>query len=194
VVAGGALLLSLVLGCAAAAAAVVAPRGGDAAVLFGCDVIGAVPALLLIVAAQGLFGRASLAGVIVLISIPRAADVARLVRAELRRALATPFAEAARAVGAGESRLIARHALPHALPQLAVSAAITVSTAVLAESALSFVGFGAPPPAASWGEMLRQAQQSGLAWWLTVPAGALIALAALAANTLADELTRRQTV
>jgi peptide/nickel transport system permease protein len=86
-----------------------------------------------------------------------------------------------------------RHALPHAWPQLAVAGAITVSTAVLAEAALTFVGFGAPPPAASWGEMLRQAQTSGLAWWLAVPAGALIAITALAANTLADELARTRT-
>jgi peptide/nickel transport system permease protein len=111
-------------------------------------------------------------------------------RAELARALSLPFVEAARGVGASRWRLVARHALPHAIPQLAVAAAITFSSAVLSELALTFLGFGTPPPTPSWGELLRQAQQNQLVWWLAVPAGAAVAFVTLCANALADELTR----
>lgn len=158
----------------------------DAAVVAVCDLLCAVPGLLVVIAAQGLMGQASFAGIIGLIALPRAADVARLVRAEVRRALAAPHAEAARSLGVGGHRLVMRHALPLAAPQLAVAAAVTVSSAVLSEAALTFLGFGVAPPTASWGELLRQAHQNQLAWWLAAPAGASLALVALACNALAD--------
>jgi ABC-type dipeptide/oligopeptide/nickel transport system permease subunit len=85
---------------------------------------------------------------------------------------------------------VARHALPLAAPPLAVCAAATVAATVLGEAALTFLGFGVPAGAPSWGELLRQAHQNALAWWLAVPAGAAVTLVSLAAHTLADELSR----
>jgi peptide/nickel transport system permease protein len=168
-------------------------RGGawDAGVVAGCDTLGALPPLLLVVAAQGLLRGSSLVSVIALIALPRAAEITRLVRAAIQSALAAPFCEAARALGGSRLHVVWRHAIPHALPQLAVAAALTVPYAVLAEAALTFLGFGTPVPAASWGELLRQAHQSHLAWWLAVPAGLAVALVALAANVLADELAAK---
>ncbi len=190
-VAAGAVALALLLGTAAGAAAAARRGVVDASVVGACDLIGALPALLLVVAAQGLIGRATFGVMVVLIALPRIADVARLTRAELRRALGMPFVEAARALGASPWRVVVRHALPQALPQLAVAAAMTISSAVLSEAVLTFVGFGTPPPTASWGELLREAQGSGLVWWLAVPAGAAVAFVALCANVLADELAPR---
>jgi peptide/nickel transport system permease protein len=188
VLAVGALALALVAGTALGAAAAAGPRALDSAIAGACDVVAAVPALLLVVAAQGLAGRASLATLLVLLAIPQTVVVARVARGEVRRVLALPLAEAARALGAGRARVVVRHALPIAAPQLAVCAAGTVAAAVLGEAALTFVGFGVPPGAASWGDLLRQAHQNGLAWWLAVPAGLAVTLVSLAAHTLADEL------
>lgn len=191
-VAAGALALALAAGTAAGAAAAASrTRIVDGAVVGACDLLASLPALVLVVAAQGLIGRASLASLIVLVALPRAGDVARIARAEVRRALALSFVEAARSAGASTWRIVLRHALPHAAPQLAVAAAVTLSSAVLSEAALTFLGFGVPEPTPSWGELLRQAQHTGLVWWLAVPAGAAIAFVTLCANALADEAAAR---
>jgi peptide/nickel transport system permease protein len=158
----------------------------DALIVASIDAVSSFPALLVVVAAQGLLGAGGVAVAIVIIALPRAADTARLVRAELRAALAAPFCDAARALGVGPWRLVVRHALPHAIPQLGVASALTCATAVLAEAALSFLGFGTPAPAPSWGELLRQAHDNGLAWWLMLPSGAAVAIAAAALGALAQ--------
>jgi len=181
----GAAALALLVGLTLALLAAFVRRV-DTAVIASCDVAAAMPAIVVVVAAQGLIGSASLLAAIVLIAIPRAADTARIARAGLHSALAAPFCDAARATGATESRVVLQHALPHAVPQLAVATALTAATAVLAEAALSFLGFGVQPPDASWGELLKQASQNDLRWWLAVPAGAAIAAVAAALNALAQ--------
>lgn len=154
----------------------------DPAVAVILDAISAVPLLVLVVAVQGLWGTASLGLAAALIAVPRAADCARLARAEMRRAQAQPFAMAARAAGVGQWRLLWRHLFPFSWRPVAVVAAVTAATAVVAEAGLSFVGFGAPPPTASWGEIMRQAVEHDLRWWLAVPAGVLVSV--LAASVL----------
>jgi peptide/nickel transport system permease protein len=188
-IAAGALALALGAGILfGALAAARKDRAADALVTGACDLVSAIPALLLVVAAQGLTRHSSFAFTIFLIAIPSAAYVTRVARAELARALAAPHVEAARAAGASLPRLLTRHALPLAAPQLAVAAAMTLSSAVLSEAALTFLSFGTPPPTASWGELLREAHEHGLAWWLALPAGAAVALVTIAANALADDL------
>ena len=148
----------------------------DSVVLTTCDSIAAVPPMLAVIVVGGLVGGQSLLALTLLISIPRAASTARIVRDGLRAALAKPFCESARAVGCSEWRLLLRHALPQCWGQLRVAAALTASTAVLAEVALSFLGLSAGGPDPSWGELLRQAHEGGLVWWLLIPAGTMTAL------------------
>jgi peptide/nickel transport system permease protein len=184
-VAVGAAALSTVVGVLLALLAF-AGRRTRMAVVGGCDAVSAVPALVLVVAAQGLLGAGGLGVVVLFVALPRAADAARLAVAAMERALASEFCTAAHALGASRLRVLVRHALPHALPQLAVAAALTAATAVLAEAALSFLGFGVPSPGASWGELLRQAHDNGLRWWLAMPPGVAIAGLAAALNALAQ--------
>ncbi|HVV84648.1 MAG TPA: ABC transporter permease subunit, partial [Kofleriaceae bacterium] len=114
-----------------------------------------------------------------------AADTARLLVAELQALLARPFAEAARALGASPARVVLRHALPSAWPLVATATALTAASAVLAEAALTYLGLGVPPPTPSWGELLAQAGQHDLRWWLSIPAGLAITLTAAALLRLA---------
>ena len=151
-----------------------------------CDVIGAVPALLVIVAAQGLIGRGSLGLVIALIALPRIADIARIARGALASALVEPYCDAARGIGVSEWQVVARHAMPQARGPLLVAAGLTAVTAVLGEAALSFLGFGAPSPTASWGELLKQAHENGLMWWLAIAPGAAIAIVSAALGALSQ--------
>jgi peptide/nickel transport system permease protein len=163
--------------------ALLAVRAGGAienAILALCDVLAAAPALLGAIAIGGLTGARGVTALALLVAIPRAADTARLVAASLTSTLAEPFVTAARAAGASPSRVLLRHALPHALSTLTAAAAITAATTILAEAALSFLGLGAPPPTPSWGELLQQASQNDLRWWLGVPAGIATTLTAAA--------------
>lgn len=176
-----ALVMALVLGLIAVRIGGVIETG----ILAVCDVLAAAPALLAVIAIGGLTGARGVTALALLVAVPRGADTARLLAASLRATIAEPFVTAARAGGAGPGRILLRHALPHATSTLAAAAAITAATTVLSEAALSFLGLGAPPPTASWGELLAQASQHDLRWWLTWPAGLAITATAAALLRLA---------
>jgi peptide/nickel transport system permease protein len=116
-------------------------------------------------------------------------EVARLVRAELRRLRGEDFVLAARAAGVPPPRLLVRHLLPLALAPVLVTAALRLGDALLAEAALSWLGFGVQPPQASWGSLLAEAQTSlPGAWWTAAFPGLAIAVAVLATALLAEGL------
>jgi peptide/nickel transport system permease protein len=154
----------------------------------GLDVVIAFPVLLLamlVVAVQG----ASLWSAVLAIGLAMSAVVARLTRILSRRVLQEQFVTAARTSGTGVLGIVWQHVLPNIAPTLAVSLALQFGAAVLAEASLSYLGLGAPPPNASWGRMLQEAQGTVL----TAPVGAIapgIAIIALVlgVNFLADGL------
>lgn len=154
----------------------------------GLDVVIAFPVLLLamlVVAVQG----ASLWSAVLAIGLAMSAVVARLTRILARRVLQEQYVTAARTSGTSVLGIVAQHVLPNIAPTLAVSLALQFGAAVLAEASLSYLGLGAPPPNASWGRMLQEAQGTVL----TAPVGAIapgIAIVALVlgVNFLADGL------
>ncbi len=168
-------LFATLLGCVLA---ILACRSTwlDTLVMYGCDAIAAIPALLVVLTLRGMTGSDSVVALIALVSITRSATTARVVRDGLRGAMGLPFYEAARGFGFGEFHLLLRQALPQCWGQIRVCAALAASTAVLTEVALSFLGLGAFGPEPSWGELLRQAQENQLQWWLLLPAGVLTSL------------------
>src|SRR5205085_9239783 len=114
---------------------------------------------------------------------------ARLMRGELLRIREMEFAHAARASGARDPRIIFRHLLPNALAPVLVSASFGVASAILTESALSFLGFGVAMPTSSWGSILAVAQQFvDFAWWLVVFPGVAIFLTVAAFNLIGDRI------
>lgn len=148
------------------------------------DVLIAFPTLLLAMLIVAGFG-ASLATVTVAIGVAASAVVARLTRILARRILAEQYVLAARTSGVSTWGILTRHVLPNIWPNLAV----TMGGAVLAEAGLSYLGLGAPPPNASWGRLLQDAQ----ATFTTQPLGAIapgVAIVAfvLGANLAADGL------
>jgi len=144
------------------------------------------PTLLLLLAIQGVTSQTSLAEVALAIALTQWPYVARLTRAEALRVAAAPHVEAAHAVGAGRARILAVHILPLAATPALTAAAFGIGHAVLFETALTFLGFGVPPPTASWGELLAQAQASGLKPWLLVPPTVAVAALVLACNLVGD--------
>jgi peptide/nickel transport system permease protein len=160
----------------------------DNALMRFTDIMFSVPDLpILIILSRYLGG--SVAGIIFVISIFAWMGVARLVRGELLKLRRQEFAEAARAIGAHDARILARHLIPNALAPVIVSTTLTVGGAILSEAALSFLGIGIQPPIPSWGNMLQNAQD--FVWttpWLAIWPGAMIFLTVLCFNFLGDGL------
>jgi peptide/nickel transport system permease protein len=116
-------------------------------------------------------------------------QVARLVRASFLSLREKEFAEAARALGNSDLRIIFRHLLPNAVAPIIVSATLDIAGVIVLESTLSFLGFGIQPPTASWGNMLANAQSNmAIAPWVAIFPGACILVTVLAVNYLGDGL------
>ncbi len=115
--------------------------------------------------------------------------VARLVRASFLSLREREFAEAARAVGNNDGRIIFRHLLPNAIAPIVVQGTLDVANVIILESGLSFLGLGIQPPTASWGNMLANAQSNlSIAWWAAVFPGLCILVTVLAINYIGDGL------
>jgi peptide/nickel transport system permease protein len=160
----------------------------DAVVMRIADVLLSIPGLLLslaIITALG-FGTTNVA---VAVGIASIASVARIMRSEVIKVRSAPYIEAARASGNRWSRILFRHVLPNSTGPVLVLGVLEFGTAILAVSALSFLGYGAPPPAPEWGALVSGGRDflRG-AWWLTTLPGLTIALTVLAANRLAHGL------
>jgi peptide/nickel transport system permease protein len=116
-------------------------------------------------------------------------SVARLVRAEFLSLREREYAEAARAVGNRDGRIIFRHLLPNAIAPIIVQATLDIAGVIILESTLSFLGFGIQPPTASWGNMLANASSNmQIAPWVAIFPGLCILVTVLAINYLGDGL------
>jgi peptide/nickel transport system permease protein len=160
----------------------------DGVVMRFTDFALSVPRLLLLLLIGGVFGP-SLVLIIVLIGLTAWMHVARLVRAGFLSLREREFVEAARALGAGDRRLIVRHILPNAVGPIIVAATLGVAGAILAESTLSYLGYGVQPPTPTWGNMLQNAQtEMYAAPWLAVFPGLLIFVSIMSINFVGDGL------
>ncbi len=115
------------------------------------------PGILLAIAFVAFLGP-GIFNLILALSIGGWVGYARLVRAQVLAAREREYVEAARALGAGDLRLIVRHILPNIIQPVVVQAAIGMAGAILAEATMSFLGLGVPPPTPSWGSMLNDAR------------------------------------
>ena len=160
----------------------------DAAVLRAIEITLIVPTFFLILAVMALLPPSILLIMLVL-GITSWPSDARLVRGEFLKQKQQDYVAAARATGLGDLRIIFRHILPNAISPVFVSAAFGIAGAIVTESALSFLGFGVPPPTASWGELLKQAQQNWrTAWWLVTFPGLAIFITVTAFNLVGQGL------
>lgn len=150
------------------------------------EIVLCFPFLFLVLGIVALF-RPSLATIMIALGLTSWTTEARYVRGEVLRLRELEFAQAARASGARDSRIIFRHLLPNALAPVLVSASFGVANAILVESALSFLGVGVPVPTPSWGAILSVAQQFiDYAWWLIVFPGMAIFTTVAAFNVIGD--------
>jgi len=165
----------------------------DGLLMRAVDVLLAIPGLLLalsIVTALG-YGTVPVA---VAVGVGIVPGFARTTRAEVLRVKTLPYVEAARAGGASWTRVLLRHILPNSWGPVAVLAVLDAGVAIIAIASLSFLGFGAAPPAAEWGTLIADGRNYLVtAWWLSLLPGLFVALLVLGLNHISktlQELTR----
>jgi peptide/nickel transport system permease protein len=160
------------------------------------DIWIAFPALVLLISLVTILTTrdtdpvASIGIVAVTLGVIVAASSSRVVRSAVIGIRAMPYIEAARCVGCGHARIIARYVLPNVFPTVLILATVQLGGAILAESTVSFLGFGVKPPMPAWGSMLAG---SGQAYFLVAPGlaiwpGLAISLAVFGFNMLGDAL------
>lgn len=160
----------------------------DSVLMRFTDGMMSIPNFFLVLVVVAVFGS-KLEHIVLTIGLTSWMLVARVVRGEVLRYREQDFVLAARALGATGRRILFLHIMPHTMPAIIVSATLGVATAILVESALSYLGLGIQPPQASWGNMLSNSQaylfQNPL---LPVYPGLLIFLTVLAYNFVGDAL------
>jgi peptide/nickel transport system permease protein len=168
--------------------AAMAPRWLGELLMRANDLVLAFPALLLAIMFAAVYGGSTLVAMIA-IGIATVPSFARVVRSGALQVMDTDYVMAARAAGRRPFAIGLRHVLPNVSSLVTVQASVSFAIAVLAEAALSFLGYGTPPPTPSWGRMLQESQE--MLWTaprLAVFPGVAIAVAVLGFNLLGDGL------
>jgi len=148
------------------------------------DIIYAFPTVLFAIAIMAVFERPSITQLFLVLGFLGWTDIARLVRAQFLAIKEREYTEAARAIGAGDRRIIFRHILPNCLAPVVVATTVGIAGNILSEAWLSFLGLGAQPPLPSWGLMLNEGQTYLMAgkYWLAVFPGLAIMVTVLGFN------------
>ena len=153
------------------------------------DAMQALPGLILILTIMALLGTGTL-NVILAIAFGSAVSGSRIIRSAALSIKAQPYIEAARTLGAADQRIIFQHILPNVMAPAITLATLGLGGAILAESSLSFLGFGVPPDVPTWGGMLSGAGRRWMlqAWWMAFFPGLILSLAIFGFNMLGDAL------
>jgi peptide/nickel transport system permease protein len=168
----------------------------DNLIMRGTELILSIPGLYLLIALRAIFptdlgSQQIYLGIVIILAFIGWASLARVIRGMVLSIRRQEYVTAAEALGMGRLRIIARHILPNTLSFVIVAATVSIPGYILGEVFLSFIGLGVQEPAASWGNMLKQAQSlrvlTSFPWMLFAP-GAAIFITVLAFNFFGDGL------
>ena len=183
-----AMVLAMGIGIAVGVAAGFYEGVIGAALMRFVDAMLCFPSIFLLLAISALISP-SVPSIVILIAMTSWMEVARVVEAQIRSLRTREFAQAAVAMGSSNMRIMVRELLPNAIAPIVVAATLNVAHAILAESYISFLGYGIQPPTPSWGNMLENAQSYlTRAPWLAIIPGAAITLAVTSFNFVGDGL------
>ncbi|MBA2519927.1 MAG: ABC transporter permease [Chloroflexia bacterium] len=160
----------------------------DSIIMRFVDILFAFPTIVLAIAITGILGP-SLTNATIAIGLVYAPVFARVMRGPVLSVVHLEYVQAARTMGASDGRIVWRHVFPNVTAPLIVQITLALSTAILAEAALSFLGLGTQPPTPSWGTMLGTGRKFlELSPWVAIFPGVAIMLTVLAFNLLGDGL------
>ena len=161
----------------------------DTLLMWGINVMLAVPGILLALAIVTIRGRPSLTNLMIAVGIAGVPTYARLVRGSVLGAKENLYVDAARVCGVPTRIILVRHLLPNVIAPVIVAATLGTGTAILAAASLSFLGLGSQPPSPEWGRMLSEGRgYLRDQWWISTFPGLTIMLTVLAMNLLGDGL------
>jgi peptide/nickel transport system permease protein len=152
------------------------------------EILISMPLLILIISVAAIAKEKSIINIMVIIGLTSWTGIARLTRAEFLRISNLEYIQAAKSMGFKEFRIIFKHALPNGLAPALVAIAFGVASAILTESALSFLGVGVPPTTVTWGSLLNAGREQFSAWWLVVFPGLAIFATVTIYNLLGEGL------
>lgn len=173
----------------------------DEVIMRSLDILVAFPPMILAIAVMGALGPkpidlgpftlSNLGKIMIVIGLVLAPRFARVTRASVMKEKAEQYVEAARTLGMGDAAILFREILPNTYTPVIVQATYYMATAILTESALSFLGIGIQPPTPSWGQMLSEARNYMISgdWWFSVFPGAAICVTMIGFNLLGDGLS-----
>ena len=184
-----AALVAMLIGTVYGALAGYYGRWLDTLLMRVVDVFLAIPTLFLLLFLAAMF-HGNLLTLMIVIGVTSWLGPARLVRGEVLTLKERLYVEAARSLGAGDRRIIFRHVVPNAVGTIITTTTFMIASAMLAETALSYLGIGVRAPMPSWGNLLTGAQSDifAQAWWLILPPGFAILITVTALNFLGDWL------
>ena len=161
----------------------------DGAIMRFTDILLSVPQILLLITAASLF-QPGFKTTVIVIGLSSWPGTARLVRGQFLALKGQEYITAARAIGAGPTRIMLRHLFPNSLAIIIVQSTLWLSYAIILEASLSYLSLGVRIPTPSWGNMLQDGQREMIAgaWWLTVFPGLAIFLTVLCFNLMGDGL------
>lgn len=163
----------------------------DTLIMRFVDIMLCFPTFFLILAVVAIL-EPSIFNIMFIIGLTSWMGTARLIRAEILSLKEREFIQAAKAIGASNSRTIIRHLIPNAIGPVLVNATLGIAGAILLESGLSFLGLGVQPPTPSWGNILIESKSTlGIAWWITLFPGLAIFITISGFNLIAEGLKKR---
>ncbi|MFC2949464.1 oligopeptide ABC transporter permease [Virgibacillus sediminis] len=186
-----AMLFTLIIGVVTGALAGFYGGKIDGLIMRAADLMLALPFLVLALTIMALLEKITIGIFVTVIALTSWPTLTRIVRGTFLSLREQEFILGARAIGAGDLRIIFRHFIPNAIGPIIVNATLMMATMIIAESALSFIGFGIPQPAPTWGNMISEAQNIRIlrdhpeAW---APPGLGIFLTVLSINFIGDGL------
>lgn len=149
-----------------------------------------IPDVPLMIVAAAIFGQ-NLRNIIIIIGIIYWTSTARLIRAQVKSVRERVYVKRARALGAGNRRLMTNHVLPQVVPLIIANTVLMIATAIFAETYISFLGLG-DPSEISWGKMIQNSLEGGAifykAWWAIIPPGAMVTIVILASTMVGTSI------
>lgn len=152
------------------------------------EIVITFPRFFLIITIVAMVEQGSLWLIMAMIGLTGWTSIARFMRGEVLRVRNLDYISAATSFGFSTRRILFRHVLPNSIAPVLIYAAFGIVSAILFESALSFLGFGVPPTVVTWGSVLFKARSSTYSWWLAVFPGFMIFLTVSAFNLIGDAL------
>lgn len=160
----------------------------DSVIMRICDALFAFPGIILAIAIVAILGN-GMTNVIIAVAVFNIPKFARLVRGNTLATKNSVFVQAARSIGAGDARILFKHILPSAIPDIIVQYSMSIGSSILTASSLSFLGMGAQPPTPEWGLLLSNGRTYMMnSWHITLFPGIAIFLTVLSFNLLGDGL------